>query len=222
MFRSENIRALRIAFLENVLLSMLSVLLVILSFPPFDYGWLIWIALVPIMIVCRRLSAVHSFVFGLLSGAGMAIGIFWWIFNVPGFRYFHAIPAATYVGLYAGVWCAGIPATRRLRVPLVVSAPAMWVALDFLKAHAGFLSLPWASLAHSQHNYPVVLQISSVTGEYGITFLIVAVNAAVAACFFRSVFKQQILAAVLLGGSIIFGVHQLSQDDTSDTHRIAV
>jgi len=47
-----------------------------------------------------------------------------------------------------------------------------------LRAHAGFLSLPWPLLAHSQYLYPPLIQSASFAGAYGVSFLIVAVNAA--------------------------------------------
>jgi apolipoprotein N-acyltransferase len=99
------------------------------------------------------------------------------MFNIPGLRYFHAGIGAIYLGLYTAVWCAGISLSKRTGFLFVVAAPAIWVALDFLKSHAGFLSFPWASVAQSQHGYPAVLQITTITGEYGITFVIVLINA---------------------------------------------
>ena len=68
----------------------------------------------------------------------------------------------------------------KMRLPLILGMPALWVALDFLKAHLGFLSLPWATLAHSQHENLALIQLASVTGEYGVTYIIVMVNTAIA------------------------------------------
>ena len=45
----------------------------------------------------------------------------------------------------------------------------------------GFLAFPIASLSHSQYQASSIIQISSITGSYGVTFLIVLVNSALAA-----------------------------------------
>jgi apolipoprotein N-acyltransferase len=52
-----------------------------------------------------------------------------------------------------------------------------------------FLALPWAFLAHSQYQYPVVIQVASLSGTYGISFLIVMVNAALVAIIYPFLFK---------------------------------
>jgi len=56
---------------------------------------------------------------------------------------------------------------------MLVVAPALWVALELLRHHAGFLALPIASLAQSQHAQPVVLQLASLGGEAVVSALVV-------------------------------------------------
>ena len=41
------------------------------------------------------------------------------------------------------------------------------------------MALPWALLAQSQYLHPPIIQIASLTGVYGISFLIVLVNSAI-------------------------------------------
>src|SRR5438132_1618389 len=61
-------------------------------------------------------------------------------------------------------------------LPLVLTVPIVWTALEFLRSFliSGFA---WYFLGHSQHAYLAVIQIADITGVYGITFLIAAVNA---------------------------------------------
>lgn len=60
------------------------------------------------------------------------------------------------------------------------AAPFIWVSLEYIRSNLSFLALPWALLAHSQYQYPSVIQIASFTGAYSISFLIVMTNAALA------------------------------------------
>ena len=44
-------------------------------------------------------------------------------------------------------------------------------ALDWLRANAGFLALPWATLAHSQHANLPLLQVASVEALTSLCFM---------------------------------------------------
>lgn len=203
-------------------LALLSSVLLTLSFPSPDQGWLAWIALAPLLIACAELGPAASFPLGLVSGMAASLGIFSWMFAVPGFRWYHGAIAAVYLGMYTAAWCSGVSLGKRAGLPLAISAPALWVTLDFLKSHAGFLSLPWASLAHSQHGNLAVLQISAVTGESGVTFLLVLVNAAIAATILKPVYIQPIAAGAVLATVVAHGAWRLSADDKSAPLRVAV
>ncbi|NNL77992.1 MAG: apolipoprotein N-acyltransferase, partial [Desulfobacterales bacterium] len=61
------------------------------------------------------------------------------------------------------------------------AAPFLWVALEYARSNLSFLALSWGLLAHSQYQNPLLIQITSITGTYGLSFLIVLVNAAITA-----------------------------------------
>lgn len=141
---------------------------------------LIWVALVPLVLLCRRLPPQQAFLCGLTYGVLAVQLICHWAYVVPGFRWFHGLTLALYLGLYPGAWCLCCSLFGRRQHSFLLPGAALWVLLDYAKAHAGFLAFPWASLAHSQFELTLLLQISAVTGEYGVTFLIVLVNVALA------------------------------------------
>jgi apolipoprotein N-acyltransferase len=86
---------------------------------------------------------------------------------------------AVYISLYvpAAVWLL-----RRLDrgtgLPLALTLPLVWTALEFLRAHliSGF---PWYFLGHTQHDFLAIIQVSDLAGAYAVTFLVAAVNAVV-------------------------------------------
>src|SRR5207244_2741725 len=84
---------------------------------------------------------------------------------------------ATYCSLYVPLT---IFLVRRLEArtqwPLTLTFPLVWTALEYLRAHFG-TGFPWYFLAHTQHANLWVIQISDLTGAYGVSFLIAAVNA---------------------------------------------
>ena len=108
--------------------------------------------------------------------------IFNWILKVPKYTLLHHALLAVYLGSYFGLFGFLFSfISKRLGIILALfSAPFIWVSLEYIRGNLSFLSLPWPFLAHSQYQYPVVIQIASIAGTYSISFLIVAVNAALA------------------------------------------
>lgn len=169
-----------------------------MAFPPFDAGVLAWIALAPLVYACVPLSTSSAFAQGFAFGLVTTLGIFRWMFEVPAFGWLQAAPLAAYLALYPALWCGALPRLARSRVPLPLSAAALWTVLDWIRSHAAFLALPWATLAHSQHENLAILQMAAVAGEGGITFLVVAANVAWAQAW-RGQWRAPVLVGVLVG-----------------------
>ncbi len=186
------------------------------AFPPWDQGWLAWLALVPLVVVCRRLAPGTAFGVGLLAGFLAANGIFLWMFQISGYRWHHALLLGTYLGLYPAIWCAALPVLARSRAPWVVTAPALWVILDAIRAHAGFLALPWATLGQSQHRDLAILQSAALGGELAITGLVVLANVALGALLTERAWRATTAAAAVIvlahaGGGLVLAVPPTSR-----------
>jgi apolipoprotein N-acyltransferase len=69
---------------------------------------------------------------------------------------------------------------KRSRFPFVVTAPALWVTVEYLRSNAGFAALPMGLLGYTQHQNLSLVQMASFTGIYGVSFIIVLANAAIA------------------------------------------
>jgi apolipoprotein N-acyltransferase len=143
-------------------------------------GFLAWVALVPWLLMVRRLTPGSAFGFGWVGGLVAALVTFGWLSNVPLFGVAQFAALGCYVALYAACWCAAIAILAARGRSWLVYAPALWVALDFVRAHAGFLALPIASLAQSQHANIALLQLASVGGEAAVTWVVVMGNVAIA------------------------------------------
>src|SRR5262245_41940266 len=129
-----------------------------LAFPPVSWWPLMWIALVPLLLVCARLPPARAAAWGLLWGVGMAYGVGWWF---PGMiaGYFDrplAVGWAAFLGastLSAGIYYAAVCAwvswlaRRRAATPVVVAGA--WVACELARTHL-LLANPWALAAYSQ------------------------------------------------------------------------
>jgi len=209
--------------LSLFILSLAASCLLVLSFPPYHYEWLAWIALVPLLVVSLTTRPAGAFFAGLLAGTVGLLLISTWIFEVPGFRFYHAMPLAAFYGLFPALWCAGVAwIHRRKPSSVLLAAPSLWVFLGFLQNHLGFLSFTWATLARSQYAHPALLQIAAFTGEYGVTFLVVMINAALAGILLRRAWKQAVISGGLIGLSLLWGTYRLTHPIPAPRTRVAV
>ena len=85
------------------------------------------------------------------------------------------------LGLYFGLFGLGVALVRRAtgstRLALAF-APFLWTGLEL--AAARITSVPWDQLGYSQVDNALVNQLAPWTGVYGISFVLVAVNALLA------------------------------------------
>ncbi|MBN1255450.1 MAG: apolipoprotein N-acyltransferase [Deltaproteobacteria bacterium] len=204
----------------SITLALLTSFLLVFSFPNPDQGWLAWIALVPLILACHNQRPLSAFLLGLLSGMVTLWGICGWLFGVSAFHIYHALPIAVYFGLFPALWCLAFPLLRLNGIALIILAPSLWVALDYVKTHAGFMAFPWVLLAHSQHSNLAVLQIAAFTGEYGVTFLVVMASAALAVAVIQK--KWQGVAAAALIIAVIHGWGFIILSDTSHSEQLKV
>ncbi len=169
----------------RVFFALLCGFAIFVSFPKFGIGFLSWIALVPLFVALRGMTSWgRGFFLGWLAGFCAHIGLLYWIAYVVvhygHLSYLEGVAAmlllAAYLSLYTGLFSAGIVFFRS-RVPLWLAAPALWVALEYLKSQL-FTGFPWANLGYSQYSNLVFIQIADVAGVYGISFLIVLFNVA--------------------------------------------
>ncbi|OGR90890.1 MAG: apolipoprotein N-acyltransferase [Elusimicrobia bacterium RIFCSPLOWO2_01_FULL_59_12] len=170
-----------------MILSLLSVLLYILSFPKFNFHWLAWIALVPLVCATAGLKPKRAFLIGWAAGTLAYAGLLYWIvitFRSAQQSFFLAVPCwlllSAYLGLYWGAWTAwtaGKTGTSRLAFPFF--AAAAWATLEYIRTYL-FSGFPWTLLGDSQWRHLPLIQMASITGVYGVSFLVVLVNAAVA------------------------------------------
>ncbi len=65
-------------------------------------------------------------------------------------------------------------------VARVLLAAACWVALEYVRSRFPAEGFSWGQLAQGQHNLGWILRLAPLTGGWGISFLVVAVNALVA------------------------------------------
>src|SRR5438445_4194562 len=222
----------------DLVLSSLSGILLVLSLPWFDLSFLAWIALVPLLVALEGKSLKEAFLLSYLTGLIFFPVVFSWILTAETFNVVDYSLFAAFFALYGGLFGIGLNwIRRRTCLPLALVAPPFWVTLEFIRSHSGFLSLPSMLLGHSQYLHVSLIQISSLTGVYGLSFLIVLMHSAIAetliinrtkfsatATFpsFRSSLTGLMTAGLLLIAALFYGSFVLSKETDGDRLTVAL
>ncbi len=168
----------------GVALTAVSCALLVSAFHPIDFGWLAWVALVPwlFMLAFSRMRPA------LLCTVGF--GFFFVFFGVHWIRHV----GDTYIGLalLAAIVSILVLVTGWMikllywgsGLPLALIVPVVWVPMEFVRSFI-FSGFPWLHLSHTQHGYLPIIQIAEVTGAWGVSMLIAAVNGALADVLIR-------------------------------------
>ncbi len=118
-----------------------------------------------------------SFVYGWIFGVIFMGGISYWLTVLPGGYIGWTVYCAFY-SLYPAGFCAVMSWLKDKlshRYIITGTVPFIWVSMEWIRS-CGFMGFTWINLGHSQYNFLELIQISSITGVMGVSFLIVAVN----------------------------------------------
>jgi apolipoprotein N-acyltransferase len=155
-----------------------------------------WFGLVPLLwAILNSTSVSHTRPFRRAFLLAYLCGVLWYMGNCYWIRdtmlHYGEMPTGAPVllligfslvlGLYFGLFGLGLmlirQATGKSRLALA-AAPFLWVALDL--AASRITSVPWDQLGYSQVDNGIVDQLAPWTGVYGISFVLIGVNALVA------------------------------------------
>jgi len=163
-------------------------LLLVLAFPKADLGFMAWAALVPLIVSLDGKSPGTGFMRGMAAGFVFFAGsLYWLVFTMNSYG---GIPLAVaislyillscYLALYFGAFGFLYALTRKhTGLSPVLFAPLYWVSLELARNYA-LTGFPWNLLGYSQHGFLHVIQVADITAVYGVSALIVGVNAALA------------------------------------------
>lgn len=183
-------------------------LLLVLCFPPFSNPVAPFVALVPLAVAVERVPRRDSRAaarLGLVAGVVAWGGLVSWIpaalspltgLAVP----LYAVAVAflsSFVALFA--WTAH-RLRHRVGFPLWLAVPVGWTAAEWLRAHAGPLSIPWLELGVSMSSRPRLAGAAELVGSRGLGFWLTLVSGSAAAAF---VARGRRRVAAVVGGVVV-------------------
>lgn len=199
-------------------LALSSALFIFLSIPKIDWWPLAWVAFVPVMIALHDTGRTGSLArvvlialaFAFVSGVAKVYWIMETVMNYGGLNLALGLVSmagvALVIALYALIF--GIYAARTdWKSPLFpLFAAALWTALEYIQTYV-FTGFPWELLGYSQHQVLPVIQIANLTGVYGVSFLVMLVNATLAMVFIalreRTAWRAPVIAMAVAWLAVI-------------------
>jgi apolipoprotein N-acyltransferase len=183
------------------------------------HWWLLWLAPIPVLMAASRLTARSAWMTAFI--AFFLGGSTWW-------SYFQILELPIGVRLLAFlgpplVFTFAVMTTRALllrgcRWASALALPTIWVSFDYLQSVGRNGTA--LNLSYSQMNFLPVLQVASVTGIWGIEFVVLFFGSAVAVAIAKR--KQRgpkyFIAACMavVAGVLAFGAARLAQSQTGE------
>ena len=172
--------------MATFLACILSGALLILAYPKPDLGGLAWLALAPFFWAVSREERPLPLLGSAFAGGWLFFsGLLYWIYftcragGVP-----PVWSAAGWLALAAVLaldWVLVAGTVHFLRKAYGQVTPGLaaiaWVGVEYLRAR-WTTQFPWELLGYTQWRHPLLLQICSFTGVYGLSFLVASFGAA--------------------------------------------
>jgi apolipoprotein N-acyltransferase len=193
------LKLLRSFILSRYPWAILAGLLLAASFPKLSIAGFAWIAPGLMLLTAIGKPARQSFRIGYVAGLAHYLASLYWLLLIPstGFPILGWAALSAFLALWPATWvwlCWKLfparltgtgPATLvenwgeqflavawARRVIWALTGAALWVALEMTVARI-FGGFPWNLLGSSQYRMVPLIQIASVTGIYGVSFLVV-------------------------------------------------
>lgn len=175
----------------RAVVTVLAALVLSLLAPPANWHWVHWFAYLPMLWVLRDETPNLNRKLAWLYGAVGVGWIFRWLVdtiiifsNIPSVGAWAVLALFAIVfGLpYIVLWSAVHPLRRRLGDGWILALPALQVVIEYLSMY--LLLFPY-NHGVSQYRFPFTWQLASVTGIWGVTYLLFFVNCAFGEAIYR-------------------------------------
>jgi len=173
----------------RVLLALASGLALALAFPNYNLPWLAWISTALLILASYGARPRVAPAYGLLHGLVFYPVCLPWI-DVVMRQYGDVGPWTSagilgLIGLAGGIITAffswGVAVASR-KGPLLACAlaPFLWVALEFARGNLPIFAFPWNLIGYAASGNLALVQLASVTGVYGLSFVVAGYGALLA------------------------------------------
>jgi apolipoprotein N-acyltransferase len=152
-----------------------------LSFPKYNLWPLAWVALAMLILASYRARPAVSPIYGFLHGLVFyPVGLPWIAVVMEQYGNIGPWTSAGILGLMAvaggivySLFSLGVAlASRRSRTLPFILAPFLWVALEYARTHLPYIGFPWNLTGYAASGNLALVQLTTITGIWGLSFLI--------------------------------------------------
>lgn len=181
---------MKLSWTVRLFLAVASGVALSFSFPNYNLPLLAWIAIALLMLASIGARTRDAALFGFINGALFYPLSLPWIATVMK-QYGNNISWTVAAGILALMTIAGalFPLVFAVLVARVSKkniatacalAPFLWVALEFGRANLPIIGFPWNLLGYAASGNLALVQLTSITGIYGLSLLVATFNACLA------------------------------------------
>jgi apolipoprotein N-acyltransferase len=147
-----------------------------LAFPPVAWWPIAFVTLVPLLLVLRGVGARRAGLLGSAFGLGFYGATLYWIALFGTLAWVSLVLLCAFSAAVFGLLT---PAVLRLGRPIarVAGVASLWTVVDWIRGMWPLGGFTWGALGVSQVHNQATLRLATVTGVWGVTFVVVAVNA---------------------------------------------
>jgi len=203
--------------LKEIFLAVSSGLLTAFSFPKFSLSFLIWVSFIPLLFVLYKKNLKKAFLLGFIAGfSHYALLIYWipavpvhygnipYIFSLLIFILFVSI-LALFWGSFSWLFAIFNSFSSKFGYILV---PFIWVSLEYVLTY--FLTgFPWCLIGYAQYKNLYLIQVASISGVYGISFIILLFNSFFVLSIKEKKRKPFIIAIIIIAIVYSYGFYCL-------------
>lgn len=173
----------------RLLLALASGLLMAFAFAPHHAPLVAWLAMAMLVFVSLDARLPIALLCGLLHGAAFYGLTLAWVQGVMQLHGGLAAPAAAGVhalmvlvlSAFTAAFCLAVAwISRRSIVQACLAAPFLWVACEFGRHHMPAIGFPWNLLGYAVADNLGLLQLATLAGIYGLSFLVAGYGAVAA------------------------------------------
>lgn len=217
---------------KYLIFSIISGILLALSFQKFDLFFLAWIAFVPLIYCIYKNGLKYSALYGFITGMVSSLIAFNWMFlfllkNTNSFVDSFIVSIIVWVGLslFFLAWALCLKFVKKINITLfILFASALWVSLEYIRNYF-FGSFPVNLVGYSQSSFAQIIQFSDVFGVYSISFVIIFVNFLIFYWLYNKNKKFLIFAVLLFSLLLGYGlirINQISKTENKNEIKIGV
>jgi len=205
---------------------LLAVFLSVIALPSFlrleGLPLLAWVSMVPLFLVLSTMRYSLGVFYGISYGVFSTLLINYWLGT------FSLVSLQVVVIIYLFHYSVFMPLMllvyhniRNSEFPRFLVFPVAWTAFELARS-SGFVGFPWGLVGHSQYAMVPLIQIAELTGIWGVSFVVVLFNSAIAETISRMIanahvgvrprfpaFRPSVIAAVVVAATLLYGAARI-------------